>query len=476
MVISDRVAKRGTRNIGRIAFGFLIMATLVTAILTRPAKWLTDFDQVFYLTIAYDLDRHRVFSNGPIDDVNSSVAAPAPGMFFAPVYPLLVLAASKIDRRFAEALDCAIEANQKMHDGTRCEVYARPMHLLHAAFLTLGVLAIALAAEAIFASSLVFWLAGILATLALIPEANLFSFVMTESVTFSLYSIAALALVRALQAPRMHNFVLAGCLLGLLCLTRTSFVVLALAVPALIAFHGWWLPSGARRTIPQQAMAFALGWLLIVGPWFVRNGVSVGKWGLTEEYGSVALVERFAFDHMSVREYLLAFPYCLPEIGEPAVKRIFGPHAMDRFVYTAPGSFFQAGRRQRDELIAAHGRIDPVISGLIVDEMRERGWRYLLVSVPLAWCGMWVGGILGFVLVPMFAAACISALRRSRPLFLIYAAPAFVMLGLHAAVANHYTRYNLILLDPFCAGSAWIMARVSASLFRRGRACSAKPQ
>ena len=28
------------------------------------------------------------------------------------------------------------------------------------------------------------------------------------------------------------------------------------------------------------------------------------------------------------------------------------------------------------------------------DVMRERGWRYLLVSVPLGWCGIWVGGIL----------------------------------------------------------------------------------
>ena len=101
------------------------------------------------------------------------------------------------------------------------------MHVLHAALLALGVLAIALAAEIIFASSAVFWLAGILATVALLPEADLFSFVMTESVTFSLYSVAALALLLALKAPRLPNVLLAGCLFGLLCLLRPSFVVLA---------------------------------------------------------------------------------------------------------------------------------------------------------------------------------------------------------------------------------------------------------
>ena len=61
------------------------------------------------------------------------------------------------------------------------------------------------------------------------------------------------------------------------------------------------------------------------------------------------------------------------------------------------------------------------------DVMRERGWRYLLVSVPLGWCGIWVGGILSLLLVPIFAVAAISAARRSQHLFLIYAAPPCVM-------------------------------------------------
>ena len=71
------------------------------------------------------------------------------------------------------------------------------MHLMHAALLALGVIAIALAAEIIFASAAVFWLAGMLATVALLPDADLFSFVMTESLTFALYSLATLALVLA---------------------------------------------------------------------------------------------------------------------------------------------------------------------------------------------------------------------------------------------------------------------------------------
>jgi hypothetical protein len=116
------------------------------------------------------------------------------------------------------------------------------------------------------------------------------------------------------------------------------------------------------------------------------------------------------------------------------------------------------GRERRDGLVLEYGRLDPLIGDIVRDEMRERWWRYLLVSIPLAWCGMWVGWLWALLLLPLFAWACVRALRRGEPLLFLYAAPAFAMLGLHAAVANHYTRYNLILIGPLAAGAAWIMA------------------
>jgi hypothetical protein len=343
------------------------------------------------------------------------------------------------------------------------------MHLIHAALLGLGVLAIALAAERIFGNGRVFWLAGGLATVALLPEADLFSFVMTESLTFSLYSLAALALVRALQAPRIGILLAAGCLFGLLTLTRTSYVVLAPVLLALIAINGRWVIHTNWRRITQHLVVFAIGWTAVIGPWAARNATSVGHWGLTEEYGSATLIERFAFNDMTGREFALAFPYCLPEIGEPLIKLTFGAEAMQRFVYHTPGSFFHTGRLHRDKLVEAHGRLDPIIGGIMRDEMSRNWWRHLLVSVPLGWCGMWIGGWLGLALVPLFAGAAVTATRRSRPLFLLYSAPAFVMLGLHAAVANHYIRYNLILIGPFSAGAAWIIIRLTTYWMERRR-------
>jgi hypothetical protein len=263
-----------------------------------------------------------------------------------------------------------------------------------------------------------------------------------------------------------------GLMFGLLALTRPSFVVLVPVAIVLIAINALWLQGAGRRAVLAQAGTFALAWLLVVGPWLARNAVSVGKLALTEEYGSAALIERFAYDDMTAREYALAFPYCLPVIGEPMVDRLFGKEAMARFVYYTPRSFFHVGRAQRDALFEAHdGRLDPLIGGLIRAEMSERGGRYLLVGVPLAWCGLWVGGLLGLILIPLFAAAAAAAIRRGRPLFLFYATPTLVMLALHAVVANHYTRYNLILIGPFSAGAAWMLVLMRD--FYRNRAVPA---
>ena len=442
---------KNTKPAITLAFAILVFVVLAAAILSQPGKWLSDFDQSFYLTIAYDLDRHGVFSNGAFDATDSSHSAPPPGMFFGPGYPWVVLAAMKIDARFAEVVACIVERREG------CEVYALPVLLLHALFLTLGVLAIAHSAQLLFDSRRVFWLSGALAAVSLLPSRDLFSFVMTESLTFCLYSVAALGLVLAWKTARTRDFALAGCALGLLCLTRPSFLALLPVVAALSVLHGYRFAAPEKKRPWTQAAVLVLGFALVVGPWLVRNAVSVGKFGLSEEYGAATLIERFAFDDMTWREYLLAFPHCLPGVGPPIVASLFGSDAMDRFQYDKPGSFFATGRARRIALVEKHGRLDPIIGEVFREELRNNGWRYVLVSLPLAWCGLWTAGIWSLALVPLFGWACLRALRQSKPLFLLYAVPPLVMVGLHGAVANHYTRYNLILIGPFAAGAAWII-------------------
>jgi 4-amino-4-deoxy-L-arabinose transferase-like glycosyltransferase len=455
----------------KVLLGFLSFAVLVTAIVTQLPKTLSDFDQSFYLTIAYDLDRHGVFSNGVFDNVNSTRDVPSPGMFFVPGYPLVVLAAMKLDARFAKAVECRVIAINQQTEASGCEPYATPVRVIHAALLALAVVAIAFAGSLIFASTRVFWIAGALATAALAIEADIFSFVMTESLTFSLYSVTMLFAVLAWKRSSLTWWGLTGLLLGLLCLTRPSFVVLIPGLLLLIA-AGSYLPEvKARPSAWKSAAVFVTVVALTIGPWTLRNYVSVGKWGLTEEYGSAVLIERFAYNDMNPMEFVTAFPYCTPGLGDLLFDQRYGRDSMHRFVYHTRDSFFHVGRGRRDTLVKENGRLDPLIGNIVREEMQANWWRHLLVSIPLAWCGLWVGWLIGLALVPLFAFASVRAIRKREPVLLLYAAPAVMMLGLHAAVANHYTRYNLILIGPLAVGAAWM---ISAWL-QRARAPSQAP-
>jgi 4-amino-4-deoxy-L-arabinose transferase-like glycosyltransferase len=438
--------------------GLLSFAVLVAAILAKPARTLSDFDQSFYLTIAYDLDHYGVFSNGVFDNVDSTREAPPPGMFFVPGYPLVVLAAMKLNARFAKAAECTVMAVNENKEATDCEAYERPVRVIHAALLALGVVAVALAGGIIFASTRVFWIAGALATTALATEADIFSFVMTESLTFSLYSVTMLFSALAWKRGNIRWWGATGLSLGLLCLTRPSFVVLIPGVLLLIAARSRLLDAKSRPSAWKSAAAFVTVVALTIGPWILRNHVSVGKWGLTEEYGSAVLIERFAYNDMTPTEFFTAFPYCTPGLGDLLFDQVYGRDSMHRFVFHTRDSFFHVGRGRRDILVGEHGRLDPLIGDIVRDEMQTKWWRHLLVSIPLAWCGMWAGWIVSLLLIPLFAYASVRAIRQREPGLLLYAAPAIMMLGLHAAVANHYTRYNLILIGPLGIGAAWMIS------------------
>src|SRR5215470_1050903 len=461
-------------TLSKVVLGFLAFVVLAAAITSRPNKTLSDFDQSFYLTIAYDLNRHGVFSNGVFDNVDSTRETPPPGMFFVPGYPLVVLAAMKLDPRFAKAAECSVTAVNEQREATDCEPYETSIRIIHAALLALGVVAIALAGSLIFGRAQVFLIAGALTTAALAVEADIFSFVMTESLTFSLYSITMLLAALAWKRGNLSWWALTGLSLGLLCLTRPSFVVLIPGILLLIA-------AGSRlidpKTLPsawKSAAVFVTVVALTIGPWILRNHFSVGKWGLTEEYGSAVLIERFAYNDMSPTEFFTAFPYCTPGLGDLLFDQVYGRDSMHRFVFHTRDSFFHVGRGRRDMLVQEHGRLDPLIGDIIREEMRTDWWRHLLVSIPLAWCGMWAGWIVALGLVPLFAFASVKAIRQREPMLLLYAAPAIIMLGLHGAVANHYTRYNLILIGPFAVGAAWMISEwlAQARLRLRARAPS----
>jgi hypothetical protein len=467
------IADRSSFTVRAIKSGVVVISllTIGLSILSRPDWKLRDFDQVFYVTIAYDLDRYGIFSDGIFDPVDSSVQPAQPGMFFGPVFPVMVLAVMKLDHRFAEAVRCSVDSNRGHRDESTCQAYETPIRILNSILLAIGAAAIGFAAELLFRRTLLTFLcADLFATAALANEAHIFSFVMTESAIFAIYSVFAWTLLRALMRPAAIRFAVVGATLGFLTLTKPSFAALLPAAIAIVFGFGYWVTKSSRSRIGVQSLVLTVAFACVVAPWMARNYVELGKFGLTKEYASAALVERFAYDDMTPEEFFLAFPYCTPGIGDLLFDKTNGADSMHRFMYHTPGSFFHTGRERREALVAQNGQIDPLIGKLVREEMAKNWWRYLVVTIPLAWCGMWPGGTVTLLLLPLFVISVLQAVRTREPSLIFYAAPAVLMLALHAAVANHYTRYNLILLGPYSVGAAWIIC--SALPYARWRARS----
>jgi hypothetical protein len=141
----------------KAVFGLLAFVVTSFTILNRPDWALRDFDQVFYVAIAYDLDTYG-FNNGILEPVDSAGTKPRPGMFFGPVFPAIVVVTMKLDSRFAEAVRCSVEADRGHRDEATCEAYELPIRILNALFLALDVIAVMSAAELIFRSER--WLFG----------------------------------------------------------------------------------------------------------------------------------------------------------------------------------------------------------------------------------------------------------------------------------------------------------------------------
>jgi 4-amino-4-deoxy-L-arabinose transferase-like glycosyltransferase len=459
----------------RLGLFFVTLVILGALIVSKPIRNLQDFDEPYYVTLAYDLDRYNVFSNGPFSNVDDTMTRPPAGMFFGPVYPALVAAVMKLDAHFADAARCSVEADRDHRNIASCDPYDLPMRLLNAVLLAIAVIAIASTAELIFRTRWIFLVTGVCTLIALAIEANIFSYIMTESTLFCLFSVVMYMMTRSLRTGRIWHLTLSGLLLGVLCLTKPSYLVLFPVIGGILLLYFYRRAAVQPRHLLRGMAAFSLAFACLVGGWVARNAVSVGKVGFTEEYGATSIIERFAYDDMTVREFFQAFPYCTPGLGNLAFDPVYGTDSMYRFTYWKPGSFFHIGRDRRDALVAQYGRLDPQISGIIRDELRTNWWRYLLVSVPLAWCGLWAGWLAALVMVPLFVWACVRCLRGRQPLFPLYAAPAMVMLGLDALIGNHYTRYNLILIGPYAMGTASIIASWLAAAHWRWRFPASKP-
>src|SRR5262249_62410355 len=94
------------------------------------------------------------------------------------------------------------------------------------------------------------------------------------------------------------------------------------------------------------------------------------------------------YNDMTPMEFITAFPYCTPGLGDVLFDQVYGRDSMHRFVFHTRDSFFHIGRGRRDKLVEENGRLDPLIGDIVREEMRTNWWRHLLASIPLPWSAL----------------------------------------------------------------------------------------
>ena len=251
-----------------------------------------------------------------------------------------------------------------------------------------------------------------------------------------------------------------GLLLGALALTRPPYEFLLGALP--LAAAVWlFLDRSRRREIAVATACIAMTAALVVTPWVVRNHTQKGFVGLTQGYGPPILIERLAFNAMTWRQWIAAFPVWSGRggfgrwgLGQRLATEWFGAEEVGHLIYSSPSYYGRRAEEITEIDVGNAVREDRL--GFVLGRMLADLPKHLAVSVPLAWRGMaqtgwipfgsacWLLVIFGFV----------RGSPRNRGALAALAFCPVVILAINALVSTSIPRYSLGLLTPLSVGVA----------------------
>lgn len=409
-------------------------------------------DSYGYVSAAKELIDTGIFTDGGFKDRAAIKGPEGQGMFFAPLYPALLAAVGSLDPVFYKSMEC------RLKDGHQsCPDNFGALLPIHIALATLSAFLVWLGGWVITGRYSVAWLAM---ALCLLAEAYAYytAQIMTENLVFPLYTASCVAAAAAWKKKSARYWLLTGLLLGLSALTRPSFIYLFYAAIPVVALLSLLQKDFSWRQKIAMPLLLIAGYFLIAGPWMIRNGLSMGEYAISKGYASYILVQRIAYNDMSWKEWGVSFIHSLPDFGDSLAKDLFAPEDYERFSYEDPNGFYMTGfKKLRFETIEKAGGIENHLSWLLKHEVFGNFYKHVMVTLALAWRGMWISKYWGLVTIPMFCGVFVWAMRRRWGEFLVFSLPAWFMLGFHAFTSVNVVRYNLILIPGLSVAAAFLL-------------------
>ena len=441
-----------------LAVLLLSSLSLIYLVAAQPGASAPVSDARVYVKLALGVSEFGVFGR-----YHDAAHAPPPAMDVAPLYPWFVAQLMRSDGALRDSLRCAM--TRRATDAPPCpQRYARLVHV------QTGLLAVTL--TLLWATALVWtarplcaWLAWLLALLAgIVPEyAPVY---LTEALTLPLGGLFTLAL--ALLIKRRHvalSAVIAGLALGLLALTRPSFWYLLLAI-AVVTVALALLPRWRHYSAPL-ALLCVMG-AVVTAPWLLRNHAEFDRVVLSGgDYGGRSLMQRLAYNDMTLAEFAAAFIYWLPDWGDSLARTLLPSSSYMRLGWDDPQTFYRQGvARMRADMQA--GLVQSEVATLLRDEVLAHPLRHGRATLALAWRGIFIGKTWGVVAWLCATVALWRGWRARQHDYLLLCLPAWFLCLFQAAVSVSIPRYNLLLLPLL----ALAMAQQLEPVFLRRRPSS----
>ena len=444
----------------KVLHGFLALIVACLIIFAQSRHMIADpseHDANYYTSTAKDLVDTGVFTDGCCKEWSFRHGAKGQGMFFAPLYPALVAGAMKLDPGFYQTVSCHL--SREHQTGQRdCPMNIGVLRVFQTVLAVLSAFLVWFAGLVITGRLSIAWLAMILA-LSVKAYAYWSTAIMTEILVFPLFTLATSLYVLAYKKQKLSLWWAAGGVLALAALTKPSFSYLFYALIPLSAGLAFYTSTDKRKFL-LVPLTFILGFSCVAGPWIVRNGLALGKYDISGGYASFILVQRVAYNEMSWSEWGAFFVYGLPDFGDKLAKKLFDPESYERLDYADPKGFYQIGNNElRDQTIKDAGGLKNHLSYLLHNYVLKDLFKHIMVTLPLAWRGMWIGKYWGLVAIPVFAFVFVYAARRRWAEYILFALPPWFMVGFHAFTSVSVPRYNLILIPCLAIALAFALVK-----------------
>ncbi len=414
-------------------------------------------DDLRYVQYAVALHEHGVFG---LPAPNEGIETPPEhGNANAPLYPLFIASMMALDPALAQSLICVRDKGHK----AVCPQAFRSLFMAQTGLALVCLFLIYFISLRLTQKRCIAWLAaGMAAGSGILGISS--SVFMTEILILPSFCTLLLFCLFYAQNPRLRwVFAMAG-MLAFLTLIRPSFLYLFYGF--VLFFICTILPKPSRSSLFRLTV-LGITFIMCVSPWAIRNKLYFNSFALTTGgYAEAILVERTNYNQMSWAEVGVAFIYWLPDFGDSLARKLFPEHLYNRLGWD-DDSYYGEKYKRVALLTDQLGGHDKIVGHLIKEEILTP--KHIILSIPLALRGMWIGkywGLVGFIALTTLL---IQTIRRKEYTLLVISLPVLFMVAFHAGLSVNVPRYNLSLILLYALSMAWYINAYGQKLVARLR-------